>query len=85
MQLCARLFLFCFAIFVGMKDPGADHTVFGKNFEIMLYGLVPNGFYFPLRSSSGGRSEETYKECPNLSISSRLDPFLHFLVRSRSS
>ena len=42
----------------------------------MSYSCVPNGFYFSLRSRSGGRTAQTYKECWSLIIFSRLNPFL---------
>ena len=59
--------------------PGAVHTGFCNIYESMLYNCVPNGFYFSLaRSRSGGRSAQTYEECSNLSIFSRLGLFLHF-------
>ena len=44
----------------------------------MSYSCVSNGFYFSLRSRSGGRSAQTYEECWNLNIFSRLSPFLQF-------
>ena len=44
----------------------------------MSYSCVPNGFYFPLLSRSGGRGAQTYEECRNLSILSCLYLFLQF-------
>ena len=64
---------------------GAGYTVFDKNCQNMLYSCVLNAFCFALQSSLRGRSLKTYNKCWNLSISSRLGPFLHFLGRSRSS
>ena len=43
--------------------PGADHTKFCENGEGMAYSCVPNGFYFSLKSRSGGRSAQSYEEC----------------------
>ena len=58
--------------------PVADHTEFCKIYENMLYNCVPSGFYFSLRPRSGGRSAQTYEECPNLSIFNHLGTFLQF-------
>ena len=48
------------------------HIGFCKYSESMSYSYVTNGFYFSLRSRSGGTSAQTYEEYLNLSIFSRL-------------
>ena len=49
----------------------------------MSYSCVSNGFYFSLRSRSGGRSAQTYEECWNLNIFSRFGPFLQFFGQAK--
>ena len=101
MILSGQLFLFYFAILIGVKDAQTIRKILNfkrfwsiwsvfsrfcvrhgaeqvKNGKGMSYSCVPNGFYFSLRSRSGGNSAQTYEECLNLSIFCRLGTFLEF-------
>ena len=64
----------CRAINLDIKYFDIITTEFGKNFESIQYICVPIAFYFDLKWSSGGRRAETFEECWNLGIFSRLRP-----------
>ena len=49
----------------------------------MSHSCVTNGFYFSLRSRSGGKSVQTYEECWDLSIFSCLGPSLQFFGQAK--